>query len=218
MKEFLPLMLDLAGKEVVIFGGGAVGERKASHFSGFSEVTVISREFTPVLEALFEGKKIKLIKVKDLTDNEICKFMKNAFIVIPATSDALFNERIASIAEKSGKLVNRVDDMGDIIVPSVIRRGDIVIGISTLGRSPALSRFIRQRLEEVITPEFGQMARLQNEIREILKSRVGDQKDRSKILWNIINDDDVWGALGESYEKAYKVALKHIEMIGKRYD
>lgn len=218
MKKFLPLMLDLAGKEVVIFGAGAVGERKASLFSGFADITVISRDFTPALEKLFEESKIKIIKVKDLTDNEISKHVKNAFIVIPATNDMLFNENIALIAEKSGKLVNRVDDMGDIIVPSVIRRGDIVLGISTLGNSPALSKYIRKKLEEVITPEFEQMARLQKEMREMLKSQVKDQKMRSEILWNIINDDNVWEALGESYEKAFKVASEHIEKIGKCYD
>jgi precorrin-2 dehydrogenase/sirohydrochlorin ferrochelatase len=211
MKKFLPLMLDLAGKEVVIFGGGEVGERKASLFSGFADVTVISRDFTPALEKLFDERKINIIKVNDLTGNEISKHIKNAFIVIPATSDTLFNENIAFIAEKSGKLVNRIDDMGDIIVPSVIRRGDIVLGISTLGKSPALSKYIRQRLEGVITPEFEQMAKLQNEMREMLKSKVKDQKKRSDILWNIINDDDVWGALGDSHQKAYKVALKHID-------
>ncbi len=218
MKNFLPLMLDLAGKEVVIFGAGVVGERKASFFYGSAEVTVISRDFTNDIEKLFDEEKIKIIKVGNLTDDEIGGYIKNAFIVIPSTSDARFNERISSIAEKYGKLVNRVDDMGDIIVPSVVRRGDIVLGISTLGGSPALSKFIRQRLEEIITPEFEQMAKLQNGIREMLKSRIKDQKDRSAILWNIINDDEVWGALGVSYEKAYKVALKHIDMIGKRYD
>jgi precorrin-2 dehydrogenase/sirohydrochlorin ferrochelatase len=215
MKNFLPLMLDLTGKEVVIFGGGKVGERKASFFSGAACVTVISREFTPGLTNLSEDGKIKLIKVQDLIDNEILRYMKNAFIVIPATSDSILNENIASIADRSGKLVNRVDDMGDVIVPSVIRQGDIVIGISTLGQSPALSKFIRQRLEEVITPEFSQMARLQNEFREMLKSKVKDQKERSEILWNVINDDDVWSAFCESYEKAYKVALKHIEQDRK---
>ena len=211
MKKFLPLMLDLAGKEVVIFGAGAVGERKATLFSEFADVIVISRDFTPVLEKLFGERKIRIIKINDLTDNEVSKHIKNAFIVIPATSDKLFNENIAFIAEKNGKLVNRVDDMGDIIVPSIIRRGDIILGISTMGNSPALSKYIRKKLEEVITPEFEQMAKLQKEMREILKSKVKDQKMRSEILWNIINDDDVWSALGESYEKAFKVASEHIE-------
>jgi precorrin-2 dehydrogenase/sirohydrochlorin ferrochelatase len=211
MKKFLPLMLDMAGKKVVIFGAGAVGERKATHFLDFADITVISRDFTLALEKLFEERKIKIIKVKNLTDNEISEHVKNAFIVIPATNDTLLNENIALIAQKSGKLVNRVDDMGDIIVPSVIRRGDIMLGISTLGNSPALSKYIRKKLEEVISPEFEQMARIQKEMRDKLKSQVKDQKQRSNILWNIINDDDVWEALGESYEKAFKVASEHID-------
>jgi precorrin-2 dehydrogenase/sirohydrochlorin ferrochelatase len=213
MKDFLPLMLDLSGKEVVIFGGGDVGERKASLFAEHSKVTLISREFTFKLTDLFENKRIKLIKVKDLLENEIRQYMKNAFIVIPATNDALLNGKIAAIAGETGKLVNRVDDIGDIIVPSIIHRGDIVIGISTLGKSPALSRYIRMRFEEVITPGFAKMARLQNEFRELLKSRVHDQKKRKEILWNIINDDDVWAAFDESHEKAFNIALKHIDRI-----
>ncbi len=215
MKDFLPLMLDLSEKEVVIFGGGDVGERKASLFADHSKVTLISREFTPKLTDLFENKRIKLIKVKDLTENEIHQYMKNAFIVIPATNDALLNDKIAAMAGETGKLVNRVDDLGDIIVPSIIRSGDIVIGISTLGHSPALSKYIRMRFEEVITPGFPYMAKLQNEFRELLKSRVHDHKKRKEILWNIINDNEVWTAFDDSYEKAFKVALKHIDRIGE---
>ncbi len=216
MKNFLPLMLDLTGKEVIIFGGGEVGERKALLFCDFARVIVISREFTSILNKMSLEKKIKLIQVKDLSEEEIARYMKNAFIVIPATNDALLNDRIAQLANQSGKLINRVDDIGDIIVPSVIRQGDIVIGISTIGHSPAISKYIRQRIEKVITPEFAHMSRLQNEFREILKSHVHDQKRRREILWNIINDNDVWAAIGESYEKAYKVASKHIGGIDRR--
>lgn len=210
MSPFLPLMLDLSGKEVAIFGGGDVGERKASLFCDYSRVTVISREFTPILDKLSEKGKVMLVKVNSLGEKEISRYLRNAYIVIPATNDAALNETIHMLAKKSGKLVNRVDDTGDIIVPSVIKRGDIVIGISTLGKSPALSKYIREKFEGFITPDFVQMSRLQGEFREILKSKVGDQKKRKEILWNIINDNDVWAALNESYEKAYKVAFKHI--------
>jgi precorrin-2 dehydrogenase/sirohydrochlorin ferrochelatase len=162
------------------------------------------------LDRFHEDGKIELIKVKDIGENEITSFLNNAFIVIPATNDPVFNEKIAKIAKVHGKFINRVDDIGDIIVPSVIRRGDIVIGISTGGQSPALSKYIRRKIEEVITPEFAVMSRLQNEIREKLKSVVVDQKKRKETLWNIINDNDVWKAFAESYEKAYMVASKHI--------
>ena len=210
MKDFLPLMLNLRGKGVVIFGGGEVGERKAALFCEHASVTVVSREFTPRLRQLSEEGKLGLIKVKDITEKEISEYLKNVFITIPATSDAVLNEKIAKTASRNGILVNRVDEMGNIIVPSVIKRGDVIIGISTLGKSPALSKYIRERIEEVITPEFAQMAKLQNELREMLKSRVDDQKKRKEILWNVINDNEVWAAFKESYEKAYKIASKHI--------
>ena len=210
MSDFLPLMLDLKEKEIIIFGGGEVGERKASLFCEFALVIVISKEFTSGLNGFYEMGKIKLIKVKDITEKDISSYLKKAFIVIPATNDAILNERIAKIARDEGNFVNRVDDIGDIIVPSVIRRGDIVIGISTAGQSPALSKYIRQKIEEVITPEFAQMSRLQNEIRERLKTEVDEQKKRKEILWNIINDNDVWTGFEESYEKAYIIASKHI--------
>jgi len=210
MSDFLPLMLDLNEKEIVIFGGGEVGERKATLFYEHAKVTVISKEFTPGLNRFFELKRIKLIKAKDISEKDISSYLKKAFIVIPATNDTILNENIAKIARNEGKFVNRVDEIGDIIVPSVIRRGDIVIGISTVGQSPALSKYIRQKIEEVITPEFAQMSRLQNEIRKILRSSVHDQKKRKEILWNIINDKDIWKGFLESYENAYIHASKHI--------
>jgi precorrin-2 dehydrogenase/sirohydrochlorin ferrochelatase len=213
MKNFLPLMLDLSGKEVIIFGGGNVGERKALLFCDHSRVTVVSREFTPSLIKLSEQGKIKLVRVENLDEKDTAHYLDNAFIVIPATNDAALNEKIAQISWQQGMLVNRIDDTGDIIVPSVIKRGDIIIGISTLGQSPALSKYIRQRIEKVITPGFERMSQLQNEIRELLKLKVDDQKKRREILWNIINDNDVWIALEESYEKAYKEASKHIGKI-----
>lgn len=210
MSGFLPLMIDLHDKEIIIFGGGDVGERKASLFCDHASVKVISKDFTPGLEVLYNTGKIELIKVKNIRDREISSFINNAFIIIPATNDPAFNEKIANIAKVQGIFINRVDDIGDIIVPSVIRRGDIVIGISTGGQSPALSKYIRQKIEEVITHDFTIMARLQNEIREKLKSSNDDQKERKNILWNILNDIYVWNSLKESYEKAYMAASKHI--------
>ena len=58
MSDYLPLMLNLADKEVVIFGGGSVAERKASLFCNYSNVTVISRDFTQGLDGLSKKRKI----------------------------------------------------------------------------------------------------------------------------------------------------------------
>jgi precorrin-2 dehydrogenase/sirohydrochlorin ferrochelatase len=211
MNDFIPLMLDLKGRKVVIFGGGDVGERKAMLFAGHAEVVVVSREFTPELKHISSEGKIKLITVKEMDESDIATNIEDAFITIPATSDRLLNEKIGGMAQRRGILVNRVDEVGEIIVPSVIRRGDIVIGISTLSSSPALSKYMRLKIEAVITPEFEKMSVLQDDIRGKLKSSIKEQRIRKEILWNILNDNDVWAALGESYDKAYNIALKHMD-------
>ncbi len=211
MNDLIPLMIDIKGKKVVIFGGGEVGERKAMLFAGHAEVVVISREFTPELKRLSLEGKIKTIEINEIDESEIAANIEDAFITIPATSDRILNEKIGDMAQRRRILVNRVDDLGDVIVPSVIRRGDIVIGISTQSSSPALTKFMRIKIESVITPEFEKMSVLQNDIRGKLKSSIKEQRIRKEILWNILNDNDVWAALGESYEKAYNIALKHID-------
>jgi len=136
-------------------------------------------------------------------------FLKNAFIVIPAANDAKLNEKIAGIAKEREIFVNRVDDIGDIIIPSVSGEGYCNRYFHWRSKSCPF-KIYPAKTEEVITPEYAQMSRLQNEIREKLKSLVNDQKKRKEILWNIINDNDVWKAFEESYEKAYMKASRHI--------
>ena len=209
MSGFLPLFIDLHDRKVVIIGGGSVGERKATLFGRYARTVVVSREFT---EKLLKSKEIERIIVDlKLGDEEFVDLIKDAFLVIPATDDPAYNEHLAEIAGLLGVLVNRVnDDPGDVIIPSVIARGDVTIGISTLGSSPALSRYSRRRIEEVITPEYGEMARLQSEMRKLLKERVPDQKKRQQILWQILGDEMVWEHLKTSYSRAYEAALGHL--------
>jgi precorrin-2 dehydrogenase/sirohydrochlorin ferrochelatase len=148
-----------------------------------------------------------------LGDDEFSDLIEDAFLVIPATNDPAYNKHLADIASRHGVLVNRVDDLGDVIIPSVIARGDIVIGISTLAHSPALSRYIRGRIEEVITPTYADMARLQSEMREYLKGRVPDQATRQQVLWAILEDGAVWEYLRTSYEQAFGQAMLHCEDV-----
>ncbi len=207
MPKFLPLIIDLQNRTVVIIGGGSVGERKAELFGKYARTIVVSFSFT---EKLLKSNKIERIKTdKKLTDNEFADLIKDAFLVIPATDDSIYNEHLSDIASRCGIMVNRVDDLGDVIIPSVITRGDLTIGISTLARSPALSKYTREQIEEVITPEYAEMARLQDEIREDLKNRVPNQKTRQLILRAILDDETVWELLMTSYTKAYKQAATH---------
>ncbi|OPY50225.1 MAG: precorrin-2 dehydrogenase [Methanosaeta sp. PtaU1.Bin060] len=198
----LPLQLDLSERLVVIFGGGGVGERKARLFSRSARVIVISSDFTPGLRQM-EGD-VTLICAKLSLSQDFERYLEGAFIVIPATSDRALNRKIEQAAQAHGVLVNRVDGVGDVVVPSLVRKGPITIAIFT--KSPALSKHLRLRLEEVLSEDYEAMARLLSEVRKELKGSVSDQRERARRVWRILEDEEVWRLLDTSYEKAYNRA------------
>ncbi|WP_406656795.1 bifunctional precorrin-2 dehydrogenase/sirohydrochlorin ferrochelatase [Methanolobus sp. ZRKC2] len=216
---FLPLLIDMTGRKIVIFGGGSVGERKALSFSRYADVIVISRSFTPAIRDISEKDNVHLVTadVGKLSDEEIDDFVDGAFLVIPATNQRNINERIVAAARKKNILTNQVDAIGDVTVPSVVKRGDLTISISTAGSSPAFSRFVRQNIENLITPEFADMIKVQENLRGYLKENVPDQRDRKELLWQVLDSEEVWSALGESYDKGFKIAQGIVtEKINKK--
>jgi precorrin-2 dehydrogenase/sirohydrochlorin ferrochelatase len=206
----LPLFLDLKARLVVIFGGGAVGERKARLFSQYGPVRVLSRDFSLGIQELANDsqKQVELVECDLTITSDFGKYLQGAFIVIPATSDSNLNRAIEEEARAMNILVNKVDGAGDVVVPSILQRGCIAIAIST--ESPALTKYLRLRLEEELTDSYQEMARLLSQIRRENKEIVATQKDRARIIWEILLDDEVWRLLEVSYEKAYMRARSHV--------
>jgi precorrin-2 dehydrogenase/sirohydrochlorin ferrochelatase len=198
-KELLPLYLDLSSKRVVIFGGGRVAERKARLFSYYARVFVISKAFTPQLTQMGKEGALSLVQT-DLSEG-FERFFQDAFIAIPATNDPGLNGSIEMRAKELGILVNKVDGVGDVVVPSIVRKGPLSITIST--KSPALTKYIRIKLDEELTEEYEGMARLLGQIRKELKIKVPDQEERSRRLWKVLQDYEVWRLLRKSYQEAY---------------
>lgn len=202
-KWLLPLMLDLNSKSVVIFGGGSVGERKARLFSDYARVKVVALDFTPALHERRE--ELELISADLRSGFE--RYLEGAFLVVPATSNPELNWSIEQEATRRGILVNRVDGAGDVVVPSIIRREPVTIALST--ETPALSRYLRLLLEKELTGNYQEMALLLKRIRPELKASVSSQKERARIIWEILEDKEVWRLLDISYEKAYMKARSH---------
>lgn len=202
--NFLPLMLDLSGRKVVIFGGGSVGERKAELFCGCADTFVVSLDFSKRLQELEAAGQVRLLRLDLMAaaDSELREIISGAFLVIPATSSSELNRKITDIAGESDILINQVDALGSVVIPSVIKRGDLVIGISTLGHSPAVSKYTRRQIEGIITPAYSDMIRLQDELRGYLKLHVKEQRKRKALLWKVLESESVWNGLSESYEKA----------------
>jgi precorrin-2 dehydrogenase/sirohydrochlorin ferrochelatase len=206
MAVYQPLFVNFTGKKVVIFGGGAVGERKAAYFAG-ADLTVVSREFSAGLRAM---QGVRLIS-SDITADAVPGLIENAFLVVAATGDSALNREIMRVAGDAGIIANSAEGGSDVILPSKIVRGDITIAISTGGHSPAMAKYLRQRLEESLGTEFSDMVRLQSELREKLKKTVPSQDERERLLWEVLGDQSIWNALKTSYKDANLLAIEKLE-------
>ena len=206
--NYFPLFIDFSDKTVVVFGGGKVAERKVIKFLAYAKVTVISQSFTHVLLEQKQNNNLELHQhnLQELTDDKITHFLASSFLVIPATSDKTLNKRIGSLAKSSNVLVNYIDDIGEVIIPSIINQGDLTVAISSQGKSPALSKFTRKKLQDVITPDYAAMSRLQAEMRARLKTSIPEQGKRKIILSLILNSEEIWNELSVSYDNALHLA------------
>lgn len=182
---FYPVNLNLDNMDIIIVGGGNVALRKCMNFLDFGKsVTVLAPDFDSRFLEL--GNKVDLI-------NDIFKeeYIDKFDIVVAATDDKEVNEEIACICRKKSKLINVVDsrDLSDFTVSSYVKRGDLLIGISTGGKIPALSAKIRRDLEEIYDESFAEYVDLLGELREKIIKKYEDKTERKKVLKALVELD-----------------------------
>jgi precorrin-2 dehydrogenase/sirohydrochlorin ferrochelatase len=155
MADYFPAFLDLRGRACLVVGGGSVGERKArALLECGARVVVVSPVVTPGLVALAAAERI-VARARRFRRSDL----RGCALAIAATGDAIVDAVVASAARRRGVLVNVVDRAAqcDFILPSVLRRGGLQIAVSTGGRSPALAREIRHRLEGLFPEDYGDL-------------------------------------------------------------
>jgi len=160
------LCLKLINKPCLVVGGGEVAERKVQtlHAAG-ARVTVIACEINAGLRQFAEEHAIALL-VREIREDDL----KEKLLIIAATDDRQTNRMIAEQARRAGALVNVADspEESDFYVPSTFSRGDLTIAIATNGKIPALSRRIREQLEEQFGNEFESYLQLLEPAREAI--------------------------------------------------
>ncbi|ADJ14614.1 precorrin-2 dehydrogenase/sirohydrochlorin ferrochelatase family protein [Halalkalicoccus jeotgali] len=185
----IPLLHDFEGQTVLIFGGGSVGARKARRFSREARVVVVS----PAFSGAFDGSE--LVRAAP-TPADVPEWFERAdpALVVAATDDEELNEAVEREARERGVLVNRADthgsrEPGSVVVPATVREGGVVVSISTGGRSPALSRELRKRIEPELAGA-GEMAELTAELREELADLSPER--RREALRAVVSSSAVW--------------------------
>ncbi|MCW4048122.1 MAG: bifunctional precorrin-2 dehydrogenase/sirohydrochlorin ferrochelatase [Candidatus Bathyarchaeota archaeon] len=215
--------LRIEGKKVLVIGGGVLGERKITSLLEHSpDVTLISKTFTSTLQTLGKEGKITLIegdvetKPSLLTSN-----IPKADLVFAATNDSSLNETVSKISRDYNVLVCAVDmpSICDFYSPATFRKGSIRVGVCTDGKSPLMSRVLRQRLENAVTEMDVLMVELQSHTRTIVKDHISDGSQRRETLYKIYNDPVIRQLLSDGNLEEGKVnAVKLIEEIYTKKD
>src|SRR2546421_2350268 len=158
MPEYYPVMLDVRGRLAIVVGGDRVAAEKAAALSASgAQVSVINPAFCDELLTQAEHKRIALRR-KAYEPGDL----EGAFVVVAATNDTQLVEAIWTETQRSGQLVNIVDipERCSFIMPSILRRDQLTIAVSTEGASPGLAKRIRQNLEEIFPLAYGTYLRL----------------------------------------------------------
>jgi uroporphyrin-III C-methyltransferase/precorrin-2 dehydrogenase/sirohydrochlorin ferrochelatase len=204
---YYPVLLDLRGRRAVVVGGGAVAEAKVGPLvDAGATLTVVAPALTPGLALRArEGGLAHLPRAYAAGD------LEGAYLAIAATDDPDVNHAVHAEAESGGVLINVVDDPPycGFILPSILRRGDLVVAVSTSGNAPALAVRIRERIERELGDEYARFLTLAGALRKPLAEQYPDFQVR-KRLWYRLVDSDVLALLRADDERR---ALERIAEI-----
>jgi uroporphyrin-III C-methyltransferase/precorrin-2 dehydrogenase/sirohydrochlorin ferrochelatase len=182
--KLYPLFADLSGRQVLVVGGGPVGERKAAALlEAGATVIVGAPALSPALQSWAEQGRVEW---RNGRFDEA--WLEDAWLVIAATDDAALHRRIRDLAEARHLFVNVVDDaeQSSFHVPAVIDRAPVTIAISSGGHAPMLARLLRERLEVLVDPVVGPLAALLAAMRGRIRKQLPDVSLRRRYYERLL--------------------------------
>jgi uroporphyrin-III C-methyltransferase/precorrin-2 dehydrogenase/sirohydrochlorin ferrochelatase len=205
---YFPAFLDLVRKRVVVVGGGHVATTKVRALLPCqpAPLIVVAPEVSPFIAAQAASSLLvwhqRTYRASDLDAAEL---------VFAATDDRDLNARLASDARQRRVPVLAVDDVPncDFIAPAIVRRGDLVVAISTGGRSPAMARRVREQLERSLPASWGDLL----DVAAAARQRLGDTRPLIEPdQWQIALDGEVEDLAADGrLEQATDVLLRRLE-------
>jgi len=196
--SLFPMFLKLEGRDCLVVGAGKVGEPKiAGLLESGAHVRVVSLDATQAVREWAQQGRIQL-ELRPFSTSDI----HGAFLVIVATNSRTLNQRVYDESRDRGVLCNVVDvpDLCDFYYPSVVRRGDLQIAVSTAGKSPSLAQKIRQQLEKQFGPAYAEWVSELGETRQLILGSDLDKGRKLELLHSLASREAVEAALAEVRE------------------
>jgi precorrin-2 dehydrogenase / sirohydrochlorin ferrochelatase len=187
--RYYPVNLDIRDRKCLVVGGGDVGTRKVETLLECGAyVTVVSIDASEKLLKLAESGRIEL-KRRPYTGTDL----EGIFLVICATDNEKLNMQVSIDAEKHNMLCNIADrpEACNFILPALVKQGDLVIAVSTSGKSPAFAKKIRKDLEKQYGVEYADFLRLMGAIRKRLLRTSHKPEEHKHLFEKLINMDIV---------------------------
>ena len=177
---YIPIFLDVTGRECVVVGGGEVAARKVEALlEANARVTVVSPRLSSQLQSLAARGVVTHI-ARDYERGDI----HGCALVYAATGDPKLHRELVAEARVLGIPINVVDvpELCTFISPAVVNRGELQIAISTGGASPAFAARLRRALEDQFGSEYAMTLEVLRAARRRLHAEEIDPTDRMRRL------------------------------------
>ena len=200
MTSLFPMFLKLEGRQCLVVGAGKVGEPKiAGLLDTGARIRVVALDVGPAVREWARSGKIEL-DLRAFSPDDL----DGAFLAVVATSSRTLNELVYREAQLRGVLCNVVDvpHLCDFFYPSVVRRGDLQIAVSTAGQSPSLAQQIRRQLEKQFGPGYAEWVAELGETRKLILASDLDKERKLDLLHSLASREAFEAALAEVSELA----------------
>ena len=204
MPQYYPIYLDLENKQVLVVGGGKIAQRKVETLLEYGAVvTIVSPALTPELQEMVNRNSCVWFKKEYSTED-----INNAELIYSCTDQEEVNAQISADAQAAMRLINVVDDpvKCSFIVPSILKRGDLSIAVSTAGSSPIVARQIRAELENLYGDEMSDYLALLKSWRTTIKGSLPMEK--RLLFWEQVTDGTLLNLIKNGQHEEAKGMVK----------
>lgn len=201
--NYIPIMINVSDRRVVIIGGGNAAYKKVKNLLNHDRnITVIASDFDPK----FSDFQVEKIKMRIQDPGQVDDFLKGDNIVIIATDDPHLNQTLEDVCKRRHLLYNRVDDArSPFIFPASFESNGVIISVSTMGRAPSLTRYIRDKTQERIR-ELPMALPVVEKLRN--DCNIPGMREKAAYFRKLFDDAEFWEHISNGRtEEAYALGM-----------